>query len=491
MIDDLFDGDRSRGELVLPLPARGGIVAIVGPSGAGKSTMLRDVCGALRRCGVRVVDAARVRLGSRGCLELLGGDARTAMERMSRVGLAEAKCLVARADELSEGQKFRLRIAVALQDEDSPQKRRGRRGRTRGDGNCSKENKSAPRAVVIDEFGGPLDDVTARGVARLLRRKVDRADGLWVVVACTRAELVEQVSPDVRVEISLDGEVRVVGGTAVGTKPPPAVARRGGARRRALCRSRAPDARRGRPGRALDVRIEVGRVEDYRALAAWHYRVGEPATIEYVLSARERVRGELVGVLVVSRPVLNGAWREPVWGDRYIGGDKRLAAGRLNREVRCISRVIVEPRWRARGIAVGLVRAYLRSPLTRRTEAVAAMGGVCPFFRAAGMREQRLPVKAADARLIDAMMFAGVARWMMASPREAWGRIEEGGMTGFAARELRRWAMESGATRALLSMSDKELFEAACRRVCDGMWAYTWERVASAGDASRLRREAA
>lgn len=139
-------------------------------------------------------------------------------------------------------------------------------------------------------------------------------------------------------------------------------------------------------------RIEAGTASDYARLGEFHYLAGKPATIDLILRARWScgTRRELAGILVVSRPMLFGWWRELAWPGRYTprrdGPPRRLAAQRLNAEVRTISRVIVDPRFRAAGVASSLVRAYLAKPLTPRTEAAAAMGDFCPFFARAGMK---------------------------------------------------------------------------------------------------------
>lgn len=134
--------------------------------------------------------------------------------------------------------------------------------------------------------------------------------------------------------------------------------------------------------------IEPGTAADLAALERFHYRGGRPATIARVLRAVDDSDGLLAGVLVVSRPTLNGPWRRVAWPDLFPATlGRRRAARRLNRHVRTISRVIVDPRLRGTGVARALVARYLAAPLTPRTEALAAMGRFCPFFQAAGMRE--------------------------------------------------------------------------------------------------------
>lgn len=154
------------------------------------------------------------------------------------------------------------------------------------------------------------------------------------------------------------------------------------------------------------VRVSRGTIRDYDALAPFHYRSGRPATRVRIL--RARAGRELVGVLVVSMPTLNAGWRRGAWGARYSTRPSAALARRLNQDVRTISRVIVDPRWRGMGVARQLVRAYLRRPLTRNTEAAAVMGAYSPFFERAGMRRVEVAQAARDRTLARRLRQAGV-----------------------------------------------------------------------------------
>jgi GNAT superfamily N-acetyltransferase len=220
---------------------------------------------------------------------------------------------------------------------------------------------------------------------------------------------------------------------------------------------RCPCANRGeaRSGVAPDaIAIEPGALADYAALSRFHYRAGRPATIVHILRAIDLFAGdactgdapEPIAVLVISMPILNGPWRdmEGAWPGRYCCKDRREAARRLNDEVRTISRVIVDPRWRALGIGSELVRAYLREPLTPRTEALAAMSACCPVFDRAGMRRIDFPPSRAEIRLRDSLRLAGLAPWeLVARPWLA--------ASPWLEEELRRWANASRGTRKLLA----------------------------------------
>lgn len=199
------------------------------------------------------------------------------------------------------------------------------------------------------------------------------------------------------------------------------------------------------PGRsAWVVGVARGTLEEYDALACFHYRAGRPATAAMVLTAR--VDGALAGVLVVSMPVLNGPWRAGLWPGVFEGSGKGSAARAVNRSLRTISRVIVEPRFRAMGVATALVRAYLRAPITRYTDAVAAIGAWCPFFASAGMRAVDVAPARRDVRLARDLRRLHVPAWTLLDADHAARRMQERAV----AAAVRRWAREGKGTRRLL-----------------------------------------
>ena len=163
------------------------------------------------------------------------------------------------------------------------------------------------------------------------------------------------------------------------------------------------------------LRIERGGISDYEHLAQWHYRAATPAVPVFTLRAVCERTGETVGALVVSMPVLNGPWRRRAWPGWLDGLSKRDHAAALNAQVRTIARLVVAPPFRARGVGSGLVRAYLASPLTEKTEALAAMGALCPVFERAGMRRVRCPVGRAEARVARSLRARGIPAWSLAS----------------------------------------------------------------------------
>lgn len=172
--------------------------------------------------------------------------------------------------------------------------------------------------------------------------------------------------------------------------------------------------RRFRAPRPDTITIEPGTIDDLRSLSRFHYAAGRPGPVTRILRALDD--SETIGVLVASMPTLNGRWRAIAWPGDYDTRDKRANALRLNRDIRVISRVIVDPRYRGRGLAVRLVRTYLDQPCTPRTEALATMAHACPFFERAGMDRIDLPPSNADAKLLRAMDRHGVRRPDLLAP---------------------------------------------------------------------------
>lgn len=212
-------------------------------------------------------------------------------------------------------------------------------------------------------------------------------------------------------------------------------------------------ARRG-VSPAARLRLRHGSLTDYAALAEHHYLRGRPVTATRVLTLVDTAAGpaerfasvggrqRVAAVLVESLPALGCKLRDVALPGRYTGwSDRRDAARLINAELRCISRVVVDPQWRGLGLAVRLVREAIDTMTTPYLEALAAMGRVHPFFKLAGMREYRRPPHRRDQRLIDALAAANLEPWALAD-RARLRRALKVGDTSAAqlSDELARWA---------------------------------------------------
>jgi ABC-type ATPase with predicted acetyltransferase domain len=168
----------------LALDVRGGdVVFVTGPSGSGKTVLLERLERAVRDGqpdGGHAVNLAAVRVPTDApVIDLLAGPLEEALRLLSAAGLADAFLLLRRARELSDGQRYRLRLALAL---DALLARRG--------------GKPTLQVLVADEFCSRLDRLCARAVAYRVRRLADR-HGLTILAASAHDDLVEDLAPDV------------------------------------------------------------------------------------------------------------------------------------------------------------------------------------------------------------------------------------------------------------------------------------------------------
>lgn len=208
--------------------------------------------------------------------------------------------------------------------------------------------------------------------------------------------------------------------------------------------------------RARPIRIGEGNKDDYDSLARLHYRAGAPATIAKILTARDETTDEITGVLVVSRPTLNGKWRQTAWPGKFDTGTKTQRAHAINAELRTISRVIIDPRYRGLGVAKSLVRTYIDAPLTPCTEAITAMGPICPFFERAGMTRIDIELMRRDARLLERIS------QLAQSPCDL---LTNSKLRKVLESKLRTWARQSAATRSIADGPIELIARAAAARL--------------------------
>ena len=162
---------------------RGDVVYVTGQSGSGKSVVLRELQRLMADAGQRVASIDDfVFADDTNVIDQLGKTTSDALGLLSKAGLNDAYLFVRKPSEMSDGQKYRLKIAKLIE--------------------------SGADVWVADEFGAVLDRVTAQVVASNLQRAA-RAVGATVIVATTHEDLKNALRPSVQITKHYKERVKV------------------------------------------------------------------------------------------------------------------------------------------------------------------------------------------------------------------------------------------------------------------------------------------
>ena len=312
---------------------KGDLILVCGDSGGGKTLLQKAF---KQFFGDQAIELGDLQINPEEVLvEGVGGNTREAIQILSLCGLNDAFLFLRRFKELSEGQKYRYRLAKLL--------------------NCKEKS-----VWIVDEFCATLDRVMAKIVAYLFQ-KVARRLEKTVVVGTTHDDLITDFQPDVLIRKGFERDVEV---TRFDPKPKPC----------SVCER---------------MHVEKGGIEDYDRLSRFHYRSkGESATEGLRMKDCYKLLfgDQLVGVIVYSHSYLNLKPRNMVFGDRYAFTPGDLCKARLiNDEVARISRVVIHPKFRGIGLGAFLVRETLSRVNAKVVEVLAVMAKYNPFFEKAGM----------------------------------------------------------------------------------------------------------
>lgn len=267
----------------LDIPAEG-IILITGASGVGKSLLLRNIARhflATRNTPNKIDE-------NKSIAEIIScEDAGKVIRYLSKFGLGEPRILIGPFSQLSDGQKERFLIALALLQGIGP--------------------------LILDEFTTRLDRRTAQIVAINLG-KILRFNKQGAFIASCHNDIVDFLKPDIHIELHANGKHRILNKKAKSTS---------------ILES-------------LEIQIKKGTIDDYKELSRYHYENDNPNDIDMLAPLVDHVvtaysKGEVIGVNLCIRPWPKAFEIFPEFSE-------------INKHILQSFRVIVHPQYRGIGL---------------------------------------------------------------------------------------------------------------------------------------------
>lgn len=163
---------------------QGDIVYITGQSGSGKSLALRELKIQMATEGLKIADLDDIPLDAgKPIIDQIGQTTAEALNLLSIAGLNDAYLFVRKPQELSDGQRYRFKLAKLIE--------------------------SGAQVWVADEFLAVLDRVTAKVIAFNLQ-KTARKQGATLMVATTHTDMVEDLAPNLYIEKRYREKIEIV-----------------------------------------------------------------------------------------------------------------------------------------------------------------------------------------------------------------------------------------------------------------------------------------
>lgn len=151
---------------------QGDRIYVSGQSGSGKSIILRELIKDFEKAKLDVINIADVVLSDEPIIDQIGKDTNDAVRLLQIAGIGDAYLLIRKPSELSDGQRYRLKVAKLIESK------------------CD--------VWVCDEFGAVLDRVTAKLLAHSVS-KMSRAHNKTVIIATTHRDLHFDFAPTISI----------------------------------------------------------------------------------------------------------------------------------------------------------------------------------------------------------------------------------------------------------------------------------------------------
>jgi ABC-type ATPase with predicted acetyltransferase domain len=160
----------------------GDIVYITGPSGSGKSVLLGELEKSVPAS--EKVNLREIKLPiNKTLIDCIKGDFLKGLKLLSTAGLNDVFCVLNQPVNLSDGQKWRFRLAMAM--------------------------ATGKKFVFADEFCSELDRLTATVIAYNIQ-KFAKQTGVTFILASSHEDTLLDLAPDVLVVKQLSGPTEVI-----------------------------------------------------------------------------------------------------------------------------------------------------------------------------------------------------------------------------------------------------------------------------------------
>ncbi len=297
------------------------IVYITGDSGSGKSVLLKAIRSDLDQEAIELTEVSIDQ--DKPLIETIGTTVEQGLELLSKVGLNDAFLFLRTYNQLSDGQKYRYRIAKLIQ--------------------------SQKQWWLMDEFAACLDRDTAKIIAYNLQ-KIARQNGKAVIVATTHSDLFEDLKPSVMVHKRFGEEIHI---------------------------DYYPNQPAAQCSLIKEMQIEEGTKQDWQKLSIFHYR-GHKTSVPRKIFRITR-KDELCGVIVY-------CYSPPAcYGRRMVL--PKMTMQQINNQLSIINRVVIHPKYRTIGLGAKLIQQTLPQTGTKYIEMIAVMAKYSPFAEKAGMQK--------------------------------------------------------------------------------------------------------
>jgi len=307
----------------------GDIVYVTGDSGSGKSWILKNIFSKMSN----VISIEDLKIDDNEVVvEGVGKDLNDALYKLNIAGLGDAFLYLRKYSQLSDGQKYRYKIAKFIDHADKD-------------------------IWIFDEFCATLDRTTAQIVAYNIQ-KIARKLNKTVVVATTHTDLLDTIRPNVHILKGYESDVSINYYTHNHWKDK-------------------------KLDMFNDMKVELGTIEDYEKLKRFHYRQANHGAVKNVY--KMTYQNELIGVIMICYPHLALKGRNIYTNNEFSKMTKENCT-KLNEQFENIARIIIHPKYRGVGASYYFIQEYMtKFAQTKYVETLAAMANYNPFFEKAGL----------------------------------------------------------------------------------------------------------